>query len=434
MNDDNNENSNDSICEGVDKLYNQVVQKENFLNYDKNNLLNFLSIRESIPFHIYFKNQIIRLIKADSLEKHLIFKIKKENFNLIDSIIKINQSEIKNNFEKQNELQPKNKENKKEDSNININIPNKEETNINITNKEDSKDNLNKTNEESSKNNISLTNKECSKDNINKSKMEDSKTKNVDKSNISSISFDLGFLKEKLEKQKNDIDELIAQKESLLNQIINENNESNQNRLKYFLDMNNLSGNQFENAGIKYIFELINCLSIKQDFYFYYNIEVKTEKYNEIFKFYHLNEIENLQVDFIISDLRIIDFINMLIYLYPNIIDLNNLKKEPFEKGMNFDNLIELREKYKKSQVRLDIFGEIGQNIFNEDEKIKQSKKYRTLCYNLKELIKDDKKEEDFKIVDEILDILKMKQNNKKLILFLTNGEYSDIFNKKLND
>ena len=84
--------------------------------------------------------------------------------------------------------------------------------------------------------------------------------------------------------------------------------------------------------------------------------------------------------------------------------------------------------------MRLDIFGEIGQNIFNEDEKIKQSKKYRTLCYNLKELIMDDKKEEDFKIVGEILDILKMKQNNKKLILFFTNGEYSDMFNKKLNE
>ena len=46
----------------------------------------------------------------------------------------------------------------------------------------------------------------------------------------------------------------------------------------------------------------------------------------------------------------------MLIYLYPNIIDLNNLKKEPFEKGMNFDNLIELREKYKKKQSEIRYF------------------------------------------------------------------------------
>ena len=96
-----------------------------------------------------------------------------------------------------------------------------------------------------------------------------------------------------------------------------------------------------------------------------------------------------------------------MIYLYPNFINLNNLKREPFEKGINFDNLIKLREKYKKSRVRLDIFGEIGQNIYNEEEKIKQLKKYITLCYNLKELINDDKKEKDFKIVDEILDILK---------------------------
>ena len=33
--------------------------------------------------------------------------------------------------------------------------------------------------------------------------------------------------------------------------------------LSYFVNTNNLSGEQFEKAGIKYIFQLINCISIK---------------------------------------------------------------------------------------------------------------------------------------------------------------------------
>ena len=203
-----------------------------------------------------------------------------------------------------------------------------------------------------------------------------------------------------------------------MNQIINENNESNKNRLTYFVDTNNLSGNKFEKAGIIYIFELLNCLSIKQDFNFYYDIVIKEDKFKKIFK--NLDKVRGIQLDFVINDLKIIDLINMLIYLYPNIIDLNNLKENPFVKGMDFNKLKLLRAKYKKSQRRIDIFGEIGKNIFTEDEKIDQVIKYTNLYNNIKQLKKKDDKE-----IDTLLEELKIKKNNKKLILFLTNGDYS---------
>ena len=135
-----------------------------------------------------------------------------------------------------------------------------------------------------------------------------------------------------------------------------------------------------------------------------------------------------MEIDFVISDVRIIDFINMLIYLFPNILDLNNLKKFPFKDGMNFEKLLDLRNKYKKSNKRIDIFGEIGLNIFNENEKIEQLMKYRKVCYNIKNKLKDEKKKE------EILEKLKMKQNNKKLVLYITNGNYSSICEKNLNN
>ena len=153
--------------------------------------------------------------------------------------------------------------------------------------------------------------------------------------------------------------------------------------LSYFVNTNNLSGEQFEKAGIKYIFQLINCISFKQDFHFYYNIVINSNNLNKVFDKYNLISIEKVQLDFIISDLKIVDLINMLIYLYPNIINLQNLKKNPFKKEMDFNSLVELRNEYLKSNKRIDVLGELGHNIFNEEEKIDQLIKYRKIIYNI---------------------------------------------------
>ena len=264
------------------------------------------------------------------------------------------------------------------------------------------------------------------KSELKRNKDKNNSSKDNSKSNsISNLSLNLNIIRDKLDKKEKDINEIIQQKETLLNQIINENNESKDKRITYFENLNNLGGTGFENAGKQYIFQILNCLSVKRDFYFYHNIVITKEFLDGIFE---KNDIEKMEIDFVISDVRIIDFINMLIYLFPNILDLNNLKRSPFKNGMNFEKLLDLRNKYKKSNKRIDIFGEIGLNIFNENEKIEQLKKYRKVCYNIKNKLKDEKKKE------EILEKLKMKQNNKKLVLYITNGDYSSICQKNLNN
>ena len=501
----------------LENLCQEVVKKEDFPKFKRNNLLKYLSIQESLPFQTYFKNQFIRLIKKDSLKKHLFLNKEEENPNLIDSIIakiqieekkfkensskvdisidskdnnnqihlidkndksthavnskeknykKDNNNQIKNSIDKNdNSIHTRNSKEKKDkdkkDNNNQIeNLINKNDNSSHSVNSKEKKDNNNQiefsiNKNDNSSHTINSKEKNYKKDNnnqlefsINKNdnsiqKVNSKKKKNNlainkslknstskdDSKSFSNISFNMNIIKEKLEQKKNDIDEIISQKENLLSQIIHENNESNDDRISYFEDTNNLSGEQFESGGIKFIFDLLNCISVKRDFNFYYNIKIKCNFLNNIFVKYKLNEVNEVQLDFVISDLKILDFINMLIYLYPNIIDLNYLKNNPFEKGMDFNKLIQLRNIYKKSQKKIDIFGEIGSNIFNEDHKINQLLKYRKICYNIKELLKKNKKE-----AEEILEHIKMTKNNKKLILFLTNGEYTKLLNKKFND
>ena len=444
------------ICKGYDDIYDKIANKEDLFKFKKKVLLNYLEIKEEIPFSQYFKNQIIRFIKKDSLKKYLFLK-KEEiyDFNLIKSIIlniqiagqkklenKINLDYINsdviidtnNNIDKSEIIETNNNLNKSEIINPNINLNKSEIINPNINlNKSgilNPNNNLNKSGTINPNNRInksiiikSINNKDM---NIVKNKI---KKKN-DSTNTSSMSINMNVMREKLLKNQEDIDELISQKEYLLNLIVNENNESNDKRLKYFVDTNNLSGEKLEKSGIKYIFELLNCLSINQDFYFCYDVGVNVENLNNIFSKNELDKIPDIQIDFIISDLRIIDLINMLIYLYPNIIYLNNLKEKPCKKGMDLNQLNNLRTKYKKSHKRIDIFGEIGVNIFTEDEKITQQIKYNILCNNLKKLIEKKHTNDAEKIFEQ----LKMKKDNEKLILFLTNGEYSKIYNKNFKN
>ena len=365
------------ICKIFEVLYKQIENKEDYFKYQPKILLKYAQIIETIPFQIYFKNQFIRLLKKDSIKKHLFLKRVNSNYdNVFKSII----FSMEENEKVQKE---------------------KEEPQNNQLSKE----------------------KEKSKTNKNKNKIND----NTNDSHISNISFNMKIVEQKLEKKIEDIDEIISQKYSLLNQIINENNESNNFMLTYFDDINNLIGGAFEQSSVKFIFEIINSLSLNQDFYFHYNIRIKSEQINSIFRKYGLKEVNDIQIDFAIYNLKVIDLVNMLIYLFPNIIDFNNLKLYPFEKNMNFDKLIEMRKKYKKSDKRIDVLGEIGANVFSDEGKVEQLIKYRIIDYNIKYLIKNKKKE-----ANNVLDIFKIKNNNNKIVLFLTNGDYSK-FHEKSN-
>lgn len=302
----------DQIHNGLNNLCQKVITDSCFFKFKNYNLLKYLAIQDTIPFQTYFENQFIRIIEKDSLKKHLIFRREEIDFNIIDFFITKIHNEQVDNSKKQIENIKEIKHSREEKSRIQTN----------------------------DSNNKSLK----------KNKTKNDSTKN----NTSNISFNMAIIQQKLDaKKEEEIEELISQKENLLEQIINENNESKKNRLIYFVDTNNLSGEQFEKAGIKYIFELINCLSVKQDFYFYHDIKLNSDILNSILKKNKLNEINNAQLEFVISDLRIIDFINLLIYLYPNILDLNNLKQNPFTKGMDFNTLLQLRKKYKNSQKKL---------------------------------------------------------------------------------
>ena len=51
-------------------------------------MIDKIDIKEEIPFSQYFKNQIIRFIKKDSLEKYLFLKKEEQyDFNILKSII-----------------------------------------------------------------------------------------------------------------------------------------------------------------------------------------------------------------------------------------------------------------------------------------------------------------------------------------------------------
>ena len=295
----NNQNKAKDIVEELNILYSLFENKKNIFEFNEEILLRYLAIQESLPFQNYFKNQFIRFIDKDSLKKHLFLQKEKCNFDLLDSLIlKIkNENQINDTTNSKSRSQKNSKNSKDLQLRNKLNSKGKSKIDINPNNKS----------QENSKNN-----------------------------STSNISLDMGSLKQKLSNKDDEIDEIIIQKENFLNQIINQNSESKDKRLKYFVDIDNLYGTQFENAGIIYIFELLNCLSVKQDFYFYYNLEIDTSSYNSEFRNRKLNEIGDIQLDFVISDLKIIDLINMLIYLSPNIIDLKNLKKYPFKKGIDF--------------------------------------------------------------------------------------------------
>ena len=412
---------------------------------NKNILLKYSGIQESLPFQIYFQNEFSNLIKKDLFKKEFFLKEEKDDIDIIGSINNTIVKDIEEKNQRKEEKKQREEEKKKREEEKKIK---KEEKKQKRDNKNlimsDNNNSLKNLSNDDENNNKDLQNNDFNISNIDSSNnnssiiqsftsINNSITENTSKNNIndSDLSYMMDIVQEKLQQNMNNIDEIILEKEKLFNQIINENNESKDNRLIYFEDTNNLLGSQFENSATKYIFELINCLSPTRDFSFYYNVTLKSEHLNKIFIKKGLNEIKgNIQLDFVIRDLRIIDLMNILVYLYPNIINLNGLKKAPFktDKELNFNQLVKLRNHYKNSTDKIDIFGEIGSNIFTEDEKIGQLEKYTKINENIEKLMDIDVNE-----ADKILKFLKMKKENKKLIMFLTNGIFSNIFINELS-
>ena len=465
------------------KVISREEQKNKmFFKFKHNILSKYMDLKDSPPFEMYFEKQFLQIINKNA-NKYSFFKKARKPLNkpLLESIIfKINDSfkskiefidtynsnnlftnsnnknTNKNNSNNNNSdnMINNNKTDNNENSNY-IEIPiknnndniddyensnNKKADNMNSNNdikhnkkifNQNNTNNKNLNNENKDNNEIS-NNKEpkiCNSGDKNLNNNNSKKKKKTKKSYISnsSIGYKSKIIEQKLYKKSQEIQEIISQQEVFLSQIIKENNKKDEKK-KITYDKNNLKGTSFEKYILQFIHDLLNCFSSKDEFDYYNNQIIYTEELNKIFRKYQLEEISNIELDFEIVNLKVKDFIDILIYLFPNYINLGNLKLEPFQQKMDFYKLLKMKENYKDSLESIDIFGEIGVNVQTEDEKIEQLIKYMKLFYNINYLVNNNKEESDF-----ILKAFNLSNNNNKVILFISNGDYEQFYERNLN-
>ena len=147
---------------------------------------------------------------------------------------------------------------------------------------------------------------------------------------------------------------------------------------------------------------------------------------NQIFKKYGLFIINDIEIDFQISNIKAIELLNLIKEIYPVIhtnskLTFGNMSKK-FLTEKEIDMLIDEK---KQSGEHFDIIGEIGVNIFNETKKCDQFLKYTKLADNVNNLIKKNVDELQF-----VFDLLNLNCNNKIILMFITNGDF-DFFLKE---
>ena len=355
-----NVNMKTNEAEFLKKINFDAKKKEMIFKYKPRILNQYIELKDSPPFEIYFQKQFLRIISKNTI-KYSFFKISDKDID--QQILESINAKINNSYESKSEL---------------------------------------------SKNSIS---------NSKNSKKDKKSQKN------SGIGYKAKMLEEKLTEKSKEIQEIIEQQEIFLSQIIKENNENEKKSITY--DKNNLQGKSFEKYILQFMYDLLNCFSSKDEFQFYNYVKIYKEELNKIFIKYKLYEISDIELDFEIVNLKIKDFIDILIYLYPNYINMENLKIGPFQAKMDFNKLLQMKEKYKDNLECIDIFGEVGVNIITEDEKINQLIKYRKLIYNINYLVNNNKEEAEF-----ILQKLHLSRNNNKVILFITIGDYEKFYER----
>lgn len=233
------------------------------------------------------------------------------------------------------------------------------------------------------------------------------------------------ILKPKEEKNNKKVKKIIVIKKD----IDFENYEDNKNKIRFFDEASTVNGMSFEYDSINYIFKLLFKISTSKTFSLMYNVSPEINKINTIFEKYNLFIIDKIQMDFIIINLKISELIELLISLYPGIHPNSKISLDINREFITLEDLNKLKDEMKEKEDKIDIIGEVGINIFNEKEKCCQLLKYAKLFHNINVLIKKNAKE-----IKYILDLLKLNSNNKKLLLFITNGQYSSFINIKNNN
>ena len=139
--------------------------------------------------------------------------------------------------------------------------------------------------------------------------------------------------------------------------------------INYIEDASEIIGNSFEYDTINYIFEQIYSISSIKDFSIIYNFKPNIATINKIFDKHKLYQLEKIQFDFIIIDLKISDLLKFLKVISPGIHPNSKMSFSFDNKIFNLDELenLSFTNENKNTNERIDILGEIGVNIFNED-------------------------------------------------------------------
>lgn len=201
------------------------------------------------------------------------------------------------------------------------------------------------------------------------------------------------------------------------------------NSIKFYEDTNNVAGTVFEYDTINYIFKHLYSISKNKDFSVIYNWSPDKGKINSIFSKYSLYEIEQIQFDFLIKNIHINDLLQLLIDFYPGIHSGSKISLAYKNKSIiSFDDLLKIKESNLNNGETFDLIGEVGVNIYNEDEKCLQLIKYAKLLHNLNQLIKRNAPE-----LPNLLQMLNMHKHNKKILVFITDGSFSKFTDIKTN-
>ena len=367
--------------------------------------IDFIELDDDTDFHRSFINQLIYFIKSDKEKEFFDFKIKK-NTSILDYIInysskfkalnKIFGGNKEENLSKRKEEKTKKKDKKQNKSTINNNFSN-------------------------SNSYISFSRNKSNLFSINKSSDKGMKNIKKEEDNIRLDKENMIFIKKnfKFEEYETKIKGIEKEKEKKLKSI------------SYYEDDSEFNSNGFEFDSIYYILKKLCSVAKNKDFSIIYNIEPNIQKVNSIFKGNNkLYILDKIQFDFIILNLKIANLIEFLIDNY-SIIHSNSKLVFAFKdnKFFSLEDLNSLKADEKISQERIDIIGESGVNIFNEEEKCSQLLKYSKLIHNINYLIRENRTED----LLNLLDLLYLNSKNKKLILCITNGTHSNFINIKNN-
>ena len=201
--------------------------------------------------------------------------------------------------------------------------------------------------------------------------------------------------------------------DKVFSQMIDENKKSKQtkNELNDFLDTFNFNGKEYEIHTQILLMQILKCFEQKENsFKFLCNIEYNADK---IF-----NDNKIVEFDFIINNLDLDLFKNMILYLKNNILSLKI--REHFYEISKESKIDESKLQFEKNK-KIDILGEIGLNALFEKQKIEQFKRYTTLLNYF------DKKNNESDI---FFQKTGFKRENEKFIFLLTNSNFDDIYRR----